>query len=349
MKFRQLCIIAVMLFSGAMFTQAQTKKQSVDKQKSHSAYVVGFYNLENLFDTIDNPNKRDEEYLPNGANRWGTMKYTNKLNKMAHAISQFPKELAILGVSEIENVHVIEDLAKEPAIANRNFKCICPEGPDRRGVDVGLMYNPDLFKVTSVTSTPIVSSIPDFYTRNQLCVTGDLAGEEVSVIVLHWPSRWGGPKRSAPRRADAAKTTRLICDSLYAINPNARIIIMGDLNDDPIDDSVVKHLGAKGSLKDVKPGDIFNPNILMYKRGIGSLAYRNNWSLFDQVMVSQAFLKEGESSLKWVKSIIFNKDFLKQQDGPYKGYPLRTHAGGVWTNGYSDHFPSLIYLVKTTK
>lgn len=340
MKSNKLFLLFIALFIG-LSTYAQ--------KRPLSAYVIGFYNLENLFDTIDDPIKNDAQFLPDGDYAWGTLKYTNKLQKMAYAISQMPKNLAILGVSEIENINVLEDLVKEPAITYRNLKPILVEGPDKRGVDVGLLYNTKLFKPTNVTSTPVKSELENFFTRDQLCVSGILDGEEIHVIVLHWPSRSGGQKRSIPRRAEAARTTKQICDSLFAINPNAKIVVMGDLNDDPIDPSVTQELGAKSKIEQTKPGELFNTTYAFYKQGIGTLAYKDQWNLFDQIIISQAWLKDNRKTLSYWKTEIFNKDFLKQQEGKYKGYPLRTHASGVWTNGYSDHFPCLIWVVKYKK
>lgn len=340
MKSNNLFSLFIALFIGI---------SSYAQNKPLNAYVIGFYNLENLFDTIDDPIKNDAQFLPDGDYTWGTMKYTNKLQKMAYAISQMPKNLAILGVSEIENINVLEDLVKEPAISNRKLKPILIEGPDKRGIDVGLLYNTKLFKPTNITSTRMQSELENFFTRDQLCVSGILDGEEIHIIVNHWPSRSGGEERSKPRRAEAARTTKHICDSLFAINPNAKIVVMGDLNDDPIDPSITKELGAKSKIEDTKIGELFNTTYAFYKQGIGTLAYKDQWNLFDQIIISQAWLNTDRKSLSYWKTEIFNKDFLKQQDGRYKGYPLRTHAGGVWANGYSDHFPCLIWVVKYKK
>ena len=260
-----------------------------------------------------------------------------------------PKNLAILGVSEIENINVLEDLVKEPAISNRKLKPILIEGPDKRGIDVGLLYNTKLFKPTNITSTRMQSELENFFTRDQLCISGILDGEEIHVIVVHWPSRSGGQQRSIPRRAEAARTTKHICDSLFAINPNAKIVVMGDLNDDPIDPSVTTELGVKSKIEETKQSELFNTTYAFYKQGIGTLAYKDQWNLFDQIIISQAWLNSNRKTLSYWKTEIFNKDFLKQQEGRYKGYPLRTHASGVWTNGYSDHFPCLIWVVKYKK
>ncbi|MDD3406391.1 MAG: endonuclease/exonuclease/phosphatase family protein [Paludibacteraceae bacterium] len=318
-----------------------------EQSQLFSSYMIGFYNLENLFDTIDSPDTNDSEYLPNGANKWTSYKYDNKLHNMAYAISKFPKEMAILGVSEVENRLVLEDLVAQPELKDRNLQIIHRDGPDRRGVDCGLLYDPKQFVPTNVVSHKLQTEAENFISRDQICVTGLLAGEEIHVIVLHWPSKYGGEKRSTPRRRDAALTTKAICDSIFAIDAQAKIIIMGDLNDDPTAPSLVKYLGAKSEKKDVKPGELYNPCYNIYKQGIGSLGYNDVWCLYDQVLVSQALLDRDDlSKLVYWKSEIFNREFLKEQDGKRKGYPKRTSSGGVWTNGYSDHFPSFIWLIK---
>jgi hypothetical protein len=324
-------------------------KVSSQETESHQ-YVVGFYNLENLFDTINDPNTNDEEYLPEGAMHWNTMKYTNKLKNMSYAISKMPANLAILGVSEVENRNVLEDLVSQPSIKDRNLEIVHYNSPDRRGVDVGLLYNPAVFKVSHTASYRVQTEISDLITRDQLVVTGLLDGEEINVIVLHWPSRGGGENRSNPRRRDAALTTKLLVDSIYNINPQAKIIVMGDLNDDPVDASLTKYLEAKPKKKKTAPKQLYNPYYELYKRGIGSLGYQDQWNLFDQIIISYDLLPKNLddfSTIKFIRAEVFNKDFLKQETGKYRGYPLRTHSGGVWQNGYSDHFPSLIWLGKT--
>ena len=340
MKLKHLLLVFLLPLTMAVSAQ----------EKNLKTFVIGFYNLENLFDTIDSPDTDDSEFLPNGRNNWGTMKYLNKLDRMSYAISKFPQELAILGVSEVENITVLYDLVSQPAIKDRDLQPILIEGPDRRGVDVAMLYDPKVFSPTNVVSHKFQSELPDFRSRDQLCVTGDLNGEEIHVIVLHWPSKYGGELRSKPRRKEGALTTKWICDSIFKVDPNAKIVIMGDLNDDPVDESVVKWLGAKGKRESVGPQEIYNPTYNIYKSGIGTLGYQDVWCLYDQVMVSYAWLNRNSiKGLTYWKSEIFNRDFLKEESGKRKGYPLRTHSGGVWTNGYSDHFPSLIWVVQPQK
>lgn len=329
----------------------QTGKEKVNVQVS----CLAFYNQENFFDTINQPNVNDEEYTPNGPMQWNTQKYTAKLEHMSYAISQIgldycPSGVAMIGLSEIENRGVLEDLVKQPTLANRSLQIVHYDSPDRRGVDVALLYNPKLFIVTNSKSYRLV--IPTdtaFRTRDQLMVSGYLQGEKVHVIVNHWPSRSNGELPSRPKRNAAAALTRSIADSLFRVDPKAKIIIMGDLNDDPFNDSCAKILGAKKEINDVKDGELYNTLWKTLDRGIGSLAYNDQWNLFDQIIISSELAHSDRSKLKFWKAEVFNRSFLTQQEGKYKGSPCRTHSGGAWTNGYSDHYPTLIYLIKEVK
>ena len=328
----------------AILAQNQNKKLAV--------YSIAFYNFENLFDTINQPDVIDEEFTPQGAMKWGSMKYHNTLNNLAYAISQFaldycPQGPAVIGISEIENRGVIEDLIKTGPLANRNYGIVHYDSPDRRGVDVGLIYNADLFTVESSKSVRLVyPADTSMRTRDQLVVTGTLAGERMHFIVNHWPSRLGGEKNSRPKREAAAALTKHLADSLIQADPDSKVVIMGDLNDDPNNSSTSKVLEAKKKQNEVKPGGYFNTMWPIFAKGIGSLAYQGQWNLFDQIIISSNLLGKDRSTLKFIKAEVFNRDFLKQEEGKYKGYPKRTHAGGVYLNGYSDHFPTMIYLAK---
>jgi len=347
-------VITLALLISSACTAKNNLAPTPDAKLKLQVSCVAFYNLENLFDTIDNANVIDEEFLPNGAMRWGAMKYTAKLQHMSNAISQIgleysPQGIALIGVSEIENSGVLEDLVKQPELAKRSYQIVHYDGPDRRGVDVALLYNPKLFIVTNSKSYRLHTADTAFHTRDQLMVSGYLQGEKVHVIVNHWPSRTGGEERSRPKRNAAAALTRSISDSLFRVDPKAKIIIMGDLNDDPFNESCATILGAKKELNDVKDGQLYNTLWKTLDKGVGSLAYADQWNLFDQIIVSSEIAHSDPGKLKLWKAEVFNKPFLTQQEGRYKGTPLRTHAGGAWTNGYSDHYPTLIYLVKEKK
>lgn len=327
---------------------------TISNAQNYEIVAIGYYNLENLFDTIDSENVRDSEYLPNSKKQWNTERYYYKLDNMARVLSEIatdktPDGLAIFGISEIENRMVVEDLVKREALKDRNYEIVHYNSPDRRGIDVALVYNPAYFELTNSYSAPIIDPDTNFKTRDQLVVTGLLKGEEVHFIVNHWPSRSGGEKRSKPKRNAAAKLSRSLTDSLLAINPNAKVMIVGDLNDDPDDVSVAKILKATDNKSKLKDGYFFNPYMTKHKNGIGTLAYRDSWNNFDQIILTPALVTEDRSTWSYYKANIFKKPYMINQEGKYKGYPKRTHAGGKFQGGYSDHFPVYIYLVRELK
>jgi hypothetical protein len=347
------------------------------QQKNYSVHTVAFWNLENLFDTINNPNN-DEEWLPKGAQNWTGNKYKQKVHNLAKVISGIgvpgnPNAPIILGCSEIENRGVLEDLVKDPQLTHFDYGVVHFDSPDKRGIDVGFLYQKKHFKPTSYINIPLMiyrdedkadkkskekEEVTDdetqadkesrrVYTRDQLLVTGLLDGEEINVIVCHWPSRSGGEKKSAPFREAAARLTRKITDSLLAIKPDAKVIILGDLNDGSFNKSVRVEVGAKGKKEEVDVKGIYNPFESMANKGYGTLAYRDAWDIFDIIMFTQPFIKENDySSYRYWKAGIYNKPFMVTTVGQYKGYPLRHTMTEV---GYSDHFPVYIYLIKEKK
>ena len=337
----------------AMLTALGVSAQSDPKQPL--VYGVAFYNLENLFDTINNNGSYDLEFSPKGSRQWNGEKYWSKINNLAYCISHMvtkntPMGPAIIGVSEIENKGVLDDLVRAKDIRQWRLQVVHHDSPDRRGVDVGLLYNPRLFKVIDVTNTTLrIPGYESFRTRDQMCVTGILGGDTVSVIVNHWPSCLGGQERSSYLREAAAELSKHIADSLWRIRPNQGVIIMGDLNDDPQDKSCAVALGAKKDQKDVGPHGFFNPWWRVLDKGIGTLAYKSQWNLFDQIIVSGTLLKHNDAALQYSSCKVNNFDFLFDTEGQRKGYPKRTYASGAWLNGYSDHFPTIIFLHKARK
>ncbi len=331
-----------------------TSVGTIGNAQNYEIVATGYYNLENLFDTIDSENVRDSEYLPNSKKQWNSERYYYKLDQMARVLSEIatdktPDGLAVFGISEIENRMVVEDLVKRETLKDRNYQIVHYNSPDRRGIDVALVYNPKYFKLIHSYSAPIIDADTNFKTRDQLVVTGLLKGEEVHFIVNHWPSRSGGEKRSKPKRNAAAKLSRSLADSLIAINPNAKVMIMGDLNDDPTDQSVAKILKATDDKSKLKDGYFFNPYMTLHRNGIGTLAYRDSWNNFDQIILTPALVTEDRSKWSYYKANIFKKPYMINQEGKYKGYPKRTHAGGKFQGGFSDHFPVYIYLVRELK
>ena len=335
--------VLAMALTNAMPAQAQQKEKG-----GYQVAGIAFYNLENLFDTIpNNPLGRDLEYTPGGKNQWNSTKYWNKINQLARAISSFtskttPNGPAIIGVSEIENRTVLEDLVADPQLAPWNLQICHHDSPDKRGVDVGLLYNPRYFKLENVTNHTLTEI--NFATRDQMCVVGRLMGERIAIIVNHWPSRLGGQEKSSPNREAAARLCKHIADSLWNVDPQMGVVIMGDLNDDPQDKSCAKVLGAKPNPEKVTAHEFYNPWWKMLERGIGTLAYKSSWNLFDQIIISGNLVNDPETRWNFWRAEVHNYDFLRDDQGSRQGYPLRTFSAGVYLNGYSDHFPTEIYL-----
>lgn len=325
-------------------------------QKKFNVYGIGFYNLENLFDTCHDAGKNDYEFLPSGSYKWNGMKYTHKLHNMSRAISDMGTRMlpgvgcAVVGVSEIENDNVLAGLCAQPALSARGYKFCHVEGPDLRGVDCGLLYQPTLFKVADVRLYPYIPTEKQnskFRTRGFLAVSGTLAGEHVVFIVNHLPSRFND---SYYREVGAAQI-KAVKDRVMAQDKNCKVIVMGDMNDDPTDKSMHSVLSAKEEISMVGKDDMYNPwyNVLA-KQGTGTLQYQGSWNLFDQIILSPNLLnKNGQkdfSTLKFFKNEVQRMPYLFQTEGKYKGNTKRTTAGGVWLDGYSDHLPTVVYLVK---
>ncbi len=339
----------------ATFIVIYSINQAVAQDKKFKVHTVAFYNLENLFDIKDDEGVNDEEYTP--ANGWTKEKYQQKLKNLERVISEIgtsdqqTNSPVVLGVCEIENRGVLEDLVRMPKLAAKDYGIVHYDSPDGRGIDTGFLYQKKHFTPTSSANIPLIiynidGSGKRVYTRDQLLVSGYLDGEEMHFIVNHWPSRSGGEKRSSPYREAAGALNKKIIDSLQKINPDAKVITMGDLNDGPYNKSVKKFLGAKAKKEDVKPGEIYNPMEEMSNKGIGSLAYRDAWDLFDQMMFTEPFLRKDYTSFRFWKAGVFNKPYLVQTTGQYKGYPLRNSPSEP---GYSDHFAVYAYLIKESK
>ena len=314
--------------------------------KGHRLVSVAFYNLENLFDTLHDEGKNDVDFLPEGSYKWTSTKYEAKLKNMAQVIGSLARERtplgpAFVGVAEVENRRVLEDLTAQPAISK--YKFIHHEGPDKRGIDCALLYDPEQFVVsrdTLILSKPYQGDTTH-PTRGFLLVDGKLYGERVCVIVNHWPSRGA----DSPVRVHAARQVRAIADSLRKANKKVKLIIMGDLNDDPMDESM-QTLGARKQTSEVEKGEFYNPWwSTLEDEGVGTLMYRGKWNLFDQIVLSRSLIK-GKKGWHYNSSEVFKRDYLIQQDGQYAGSPLRTHGGRAWLNGYSDHLPTIVYLEK---
>lgn len=313
-----------LLLLAFLNTNAQDKKFKI--------HTVAFYNLENLFDTINDPNKLDE-YSPMmelKTNRG--LVYKKKIRNMARVLADIGKGVtntapSIIGVCEVENKAVLEDLVNDSLLVDIDYGIVHYNSTDVRGIDVALLYKKNAFTPISTSSHELKIYDPEtskrVYTREQLLVSGNLEGETIHLIVNHWPSRRGGEAKSRPKRVAAAKLNKRLLDSLQTIDPYAKVLIMGDLNDNPNNASVKKVLKAKPTKKVGLKG-IYNPYINFFKDGMGTTAYRDSWSLFDQIMVTKPFLEKDYTSFQFYKAGIYNKNYIITKLGAYKGYPLRS-------------------------
>ncbi|MGV6845644.1 MAG: endonuclease/exonuclease/phosphatase family protein [Lutibacter sp.] len=325
-------------------------------QKKYQIRTIAFYNLENLFDTINDPNKKDELSPIMEMKKGRTEAYIQKIKNMAKVLSEIGKKETgnsptVIGIAEIENIAVIEDLLKTNYLKNKNYGIIHYDSPDLRGIDVAFLYQRNHFVPEDDQTFELKLWDTDgirLYTRDQLLVKGYLDGELMYFIINHWPSRRGGEKRSSIKREKAAYLNTQIIAQIKNETPHAKIIIMGDLNDDPINKSLKKVLHTKAKKKNVLEGDIYNPYEDLFRRGQNTLVYRDNLNLFDQIMFSSPLLanKKDYHTYKFYKAKIFKPAYLTTQTGKYKGYPYRSWGHGTFTGGYSDHYPSYILLIK---
>jgi len=348
MKNLKLWLVAVCL---TVFISAEAQEK-----KKFKVHTVGFYNLENLFDTINDTTKFDERspIMEMKANQAEV--YEKKVKNMARVISEIGRDVTnnspvILGVCEVENRKVLEDVVNDSSLVNIDYGIVHYNSPDVRSIDVALLYQKKYFTPLSTSSHELKiyddSNSKRIYTRNQLLVSGKLEGEMIHIMVNHWPSRSGGEAKSRPKRVAAAKLSKRLLDSLQSNDPYAKIFIMGDLNDNPINASVKDILKAESNKDKVTLKGIYNPYTDMFKKeGLGTTAYRDAWSLFDQIMFTKPLLDKDYSSFRVYKSGIFNKNYLVNKKGRYKGYPFRSFADGGFTDGFSDHFPVYTLLIK---
>lgn len=324
-------------------------------KKVYKIHTVAFYNLENLFDPVDDPTKFDEASPIMELNTNREEIYKKKVKNMAGVLADIGKEdtnnsPAIIGVCEVENREVLEDVVNDTLLRDKDYGIVHYHSPDARGIDVALLYQKKLFNPISTSSHELKifddQTRKRVYTRDQLLVSGELEGDLIHLIVNHWPSRSGGEARSRPKRVAAAKLTKHLVDSLQSIDPYAKVFVMGDLNDDPTNESIKKVLNTEKNKDKVELKGIYNPYENYFKDGLGTTAYRDAWSLFDQIMITEPLLEKEYSSFRFYKAGIYNKNYLIEKAGAYKGYPKRSWGYGGFTDGFSDHFPVYVYLLK---
>ena len=347
-------VISLILLVAASCASAQKR-----------AYIVGFYNLENLFDTVHDEGKNDYQFLPDGAYKWTPEVYQAKLHNMAHAIKRMAEENgryhAVLGVAEVENDHVLDDLVATPELAPAGYRYVHFESPDQRGIDVALLYRPDVFKVEASETIPFTfdsdieftmdnAQKKQFFTRDVLMVRGKIGREEFAFFVAHLPSRIGD--KGEDLRCRGAEIIYQRASALSAEFPGIKIVVMGDMNDDPTDRSMTEYLHSKENITELAKGEFFSPFISMFKDGYGTLEYHGAWNLFDIILVSETLVNAKGHSFRLLPTAenkpaaVYKRDFLTQQSGKFAGTPFRTLSYGQFINGYSDHYPTYIVVGK---
>jgi len=326
-------VLLTALYIGTYFAHAQPQK----------AATIGFYNLENLFDTVDDPAVDDAEYLPNGKNQWTDERYQQKLANMAQVIAGMSPD--VLGVCELENRKVLEDLIRQPIPAAKRYQIVHFDMQDLRGVDVALLYRPAVFKPFAFIQIPVIDpDEPEFKTRNILWVKGLINSHDtLHIAINHWPSRRGGGGKET-KRLLAAEALRKTFDSVLTINPKANIIALGDFNDDPNNRSIKKILTPPSAKN---PAQLYNAAEPTFKKGYGTLAFNGMWNLFDQMILSPALIDNTGTEYEPNSFTIFAPLQMRESTGKDKGAPKRTFRGDVYEpTGYSDHFP--VFLIVRT-
>lgn len=318
-------------------------KSFFKKRKAKKLHTIAFYNVENLFDTEDDPYKLDDDFTPNGFKNWTPKRYHKKLGKLGKTISKIGyaengRPPVLIGLAEIENGKVVQDLISVDSLKETNYGYVHYESPDERGIDTGLIYNKDYFEVLKSETITVWINNPNGErdtTRDILYVNGKLNEEEVHVFVNHWPSRRSGEVETGYKRVQAAKTIVEFMAKIEETQVNPNYIVMGDFNDGPNDESIETLLES---------GALYNPMKQLLSPFRGSANYKRKWSLFDQILFSHNFFNYEKGSHSFAHANIFDEHFLKEWKGKYKGNPYRTYAGRKYKGGYSDHFPVYIQL-----
>lgn len=312
----------------------------------HKTFSIAFYNLENLFDTADDEYTLDKDFTPEGEFQWSQDRYNRKIQNLANVISKIGRKQSelppvFLGVSEVEKDTCLVDLINDLKLKSYQYDFVHYNSPDERGIDVAFLYQKEHFELiySDNYSLMLIDDTGDRdYTRDILLVHGKLFGKPVYVLVNHWPSRNNGAKLSSYKRVQAAKQVNEIVNNIYKESETAKIIIMGDFNDEPNSDSIKNNLMSDA---------FFNPMLELQQNKKGSVRYSNKWYIFDQIIMSDNFLNNTPNQLNFISVDIFNDHFLQETKGKRKGSPKRTFVGKWHLGGYSDHFPVFAYFKVT--
>ncbi len=338
-------------FSFFIFSQ---KKEGKYIRKNN--FTFAFYNVENLFDTENDPEKLDDEFTPDGKREWDEKRYNKKLKRISKVLNEInSKELPeIIGLCEVENLKVLEDLISQAKLKDGNYGIVHKDSPDMRGIDVALLYRQDEFKVLSQENLEVKALLSDMSrTRDILYVKGKTNNSEIfHIFVNHWSSRRGGLRKTEQKRITAATILRKRISRILSLNPNSKIFIMGDFNDEPTNSSVSNILKANNKRTNSETKELYN---LLYDRhnilGEGTQNYKGRWYMFDQLIVSQFVLKDKDGyQIGFNGGHVFNEKFLLYRNTKIgKFVPERTFQGKKYIGGYSDHLPVYMILRKKTQ
>lgn len=318
--------------------------------QAQGEYKLMFYNVENLFDIYNDSLKNDDEFTENGDKFWNNRKYYEKLNNIYKVITAIGEWNApsIIGLCEIENRFVLDELISKTPLYKLNYEVVHYESPDKRGIDVALLYRPNHFEVIESKPVQVFLGSSNRPTRDILYVKGILAkSDTLHIFINHWPSRWGGQANSEPKRIQAAQVLRKSVDSLCAINPNASIIITGDFNDHPTDKSITETLNAKTSVDSIEANQLYNLSFyLEEKMGLWTYKFHEEKGILDQIIVSGALLNQTNKIYTTKdEAFVFTAPFLLEKDEQGFGEkPFRTYIGFKYNGGFSDHLPTYINL-----
>ncbi|NNJ87915.1 MAG: endonuclease [Eudoraea sp.] len=308
------------------------------KKRTTNIFTIAFYNLENLFDTRNDPAKLDDDFTPKGFKKWTPKRYRKKIKKLSRTVSHLGvkesrRSPVLIGLAELENKRVINDLIAAPSLRNKGYQYVHYDSPDERGIDTALLYDAKHFKVITSERIPLMvynlDGVRDA-TRDILYVHGHLNGEEIHLFVNHWPSRRDGDTETAYKRIKAAETIHTFIETIEEKGSDPNFVVMGDFNDGPADKSIKALVSGK---------KLHNPMEVLITMQRGSANYKQRWSLFDQIIISKTFFNKEVGTHSFTHANIFDDRFLKEWNGRYKGNPFRTYVGRKYLGGYSDHFP----------
>ena len=331
--------ISLLVILGAVLFSCTSVKKSLRHE-----YTVVSYNVENLFDTVDDPKIPDEEFLPESVKKWDNEKYQKKLNDIARVISEVNlKEMPeVVGLVEIENQQVLEDLVNTKKLIGQ-YAIIHEESPDYRGIDAALIYRKNAFQEISHEVLPVnFPDDPEFKTRDILHVTGKIRNKKVHLFVNHWPSRIGGDDKTEPKRVLAAFVLKEKVDEIFAIDPKARIIIMGDMNDEPANKSLTETLGAASPNSGTPLVNLMMPDDIA---GKGTYFYNGSWNMLDNLVVSEAVLNGNGMQVEGQKGDIYSADWMVFTNKTGDKTPNRSYVGDKYVGGVSDHFPVYFKMI----